>query len=68
MTFDAYILAGPPNVSTRLYDWNDDGGGGLFGLNPRLNYTASSTGQHIIIIDYTHTRSGGYSITVSAVE
>ena len=67
MTFDSYVLARPPNVSTHSYVRNDDSGGGLFGLNPRLNYTASSSGQHIIIvIDVSHTRSGGYSLTVSA--
>ena len=67
MTFDSYVLAGPSDVFTHSYVRNDDSGGGLFGLNPRLNYTASSSGQHImIVIDASHTRSGGYSITVSA--
>lgn len=47
--------------------YDDDSGGGLFGLSAGLVYTADHTGEYLVVVeDAEQTEVGGYVLTVTA--
>jgi len=47
---------------------DDDSGGGLFGLNARLTYTAPHRGVYFVVVEDAEYEVGGYLLSVTEVE
>ena len=64
--FDPFaVLDLPTNASEGFLAVGDDSGGGLFGLNARIIYTAVVPGRYVVAVeDAVQLSSGGYILTV----
>lgn len=65
IAFDPVLMVDGPEALGYVYAVDDDSGGGLFGTNPRIVFTARETGTFIVIVaDSGSTGPGAYRLTV----
>ncbi|MEA2024055.1 MAG: serine protease [Actinomycetota bacterium] len=65
IAFDPVLMVDGPEALGFVLAVDDDSGGGLFGTNPRIVYTADETGTFIIVVaDGGATGPGAYRLTV----
>ncbi len=61
----AIYIDTPDNLSEFTLAFDDDSGGGPFGTNPRVVFTAEETGSYLVIVsDSLRTGPGAYVLTV----
>lgn len=65
VTIDGFIQIGQPGISSDNWAWDDDSGGGMFGLDPELVFRAEESGIYLIVVsDAFLSAVGGYTLTV----
>ena len=65
IAFDPVLMVDGPEALGYVRAVDDDAGGGLFGTNPRIVFTARETGTFIVIVaDSGSTGPGAYRLTV----
>jgi len=65
---DAYLTIDYLGATEDDVLWDDDGGGGVFGLDASLEYTAPHAGTFLIVVeDSAQYEFGGYLLTVESV-
>ncbi len=65
IAFDPVLMVDGPEALGYVLAVDDDAGGGLFGTNPRIVFTARETGTFIIVVaDSGSTGPGAYRLTV----
>lgn len=65
IAFDAVLMVDGPEGAGYVLAVDDDTGGGLFGTNPRIVFTARESGTFIVIVaDSGSTGPGAYRLTV----
>ncbi|MEN8233299.1 MAG: serine protease [Actinomycetota bacterium] len=65
IAFDPVLMIDGPEGLGRLRALDDDSGGGLFGTNPKIVFTAREAGTFFVIVaDSGSTGPGAYSLTV----
>lgn len=65
IAFDAVLMVDGPEGLGYVRAVDDDSGGGLFGTNPRIVFTATEAGTHFVIVaDSGSTGPGAYRLTV----
>ncbi len=65
IAFDAVLMVDGPEGLGYVRAVDDDSGGGLFGTNPRIVFTATETGTFFVIVaDSGSTGPGAYRLTV----
>lgn len=68
--FDATVYVDVPDNPDELLMWDDDSGGGLFGLNPAGSFTAPEPGMYLVGVreifydDGGAAYNGGYILTI----
>jgi cyclophilin family peptidyl-prolyl cis-trans isomerase len=66
MNFDPVLQIGNEGASEDPLGYDDDSGGGIFGLNARVSYRAAQRGIYLIsVADAGSVEVGGYFLTVS---
>ena len=67
LNVDTIIFVDFPNSRENQVVYDDDGGGGLFGLNSELVYRAPHNGEYFIaVLDATDNHFGGYYLSVES--
>lgn len=67
LNIDAFTVIYFPGSSPDEQEFDDDSGGGIFGTNAKVEYTAPHSGSyHIAVTDSTFFRKGGYVLTVTS--
>jgi hypothetical protein len=65
IAFDPVLMVDGPEALGYVLAVDDDNGGGLFGTNPRIVFTARETGTYIVVVaDSGSTGPGAYRLTV----
>ncbi|MEA2010734.1 MAG: PPC domain-containing protein, partial [Actinomycetota bacterium] len=65
IAFDPVLMVDGPDGLGYVLAVDDDNGGGLFGTNPRIVFTARETGTFIVVVaDSGSTGPGAYRLTV----
>jgi V8-like Glu-specific endopeptidase len=65
IAFDPVLMVDGPEALGYVCAVDDDNGGGLFGTNPRIVFTARETGTFVIVVaDSGSTGPGAYRLTV----
>ncbi len=65
IAFDPVLMVDGPEGLGYVLAVDDDNGGGLFGTNPRIVFTARETGTYIVVVaDSGSTGPGAYRLTV----
>lgn len=65
IAFDPALMVDGPEGDGSLEAFDDDSGGGFFGTDPRIVFTAGETGTfYILVVDNGETGPGAYRLTV----
>jgi hypothetical protein len=66
LNFDPYVQVDYLGASEEQLAYDDDSGGGLFGLNSELVYKAPHSGDYFItVFNVNHVDIGGYFLDIS---
>jgi len=63
---DQFVAVEFNDGTMELLEWDDDSGGGVWGLNPLLQFTAPVTGDYLLVIGgLLDSSTGGYIANIS---
>lgn len=66
VAIDPVLIIDPVDASEEEVAWDDDSGGGPFGVNAQLTYQAPHDGIYFVVVQDTfNVQVGGYTLTVS---